>query len=289
MSITIFGSNGQLGQSLASICDEADIQFNQYSRNEVDITRPNTISKIDIPSIIINAAAYTDVDMAEENSKKAFQVNELGVKNISLYCRTHNIPLVHISTDFVFNGLSHIPYVESDSVNPINIYGKSKLAGEIAIQKYCPRYLILRTSWVFSEFGSNFLKTMLNMSDKKVVNVIDNLYGTPTDANQLSKAILSLIPLIRKSDFKSKTLHFASQEPMSWFEFASIIFDEASKTNRLISSPRINPISFEEYSLKAARPINTSLNSSDFFELTKFKHPSLRDTLARAIKRIVIE
>ena len=186
MSIAIFGSNGQLGQCLIKALSRKGTIFQQYSSTEVDVTQLSQILKIENPSLIINAAAYTDVDKAEEDSENAFNVNEIGPKNIALYCREHKIPLIHISTDYVFSGLLNTHYVESDIVDPLSVYGKSKLAGELAIQKYCPKYLILRTSWVFSEFGSNFLKTMLNFSYKKQIDVINDLYSTPTDANELS-------------------------------------------------------------------------------------------------------
>jgi dTDP-4-dehydrorhamnose reductase len=286
MSIAIFGSNGQLGQCLIKALSRKGTIFKQYSSTEVDVTQLSQILKIENPSLIINAAAYTDVDKAEEDSENAFNVNEIGPKNIALYCREHKIPLIHISTDYVFSGLLNTHYVESDIVDPLSVYGKSKLAGELAIQKYCPKYLILRTSWVFSEFGSNFLKTMLNFSYKKQIDVINDLYSTPTDANELSEAILNLIPIFKKSDFQSKILHFAGPESMTWFDFASIIFDEALKSNSIVKSPKINPISFNVYPMKANRPLNSSLDSKNFFKVTNFCHAPIKKTIRRAIKNI---
>ena len=289
MSIAIFGSNGQLGQSLIKTLSRKGVIFKKYSSQEVDITQLSQILKIDNPSLIINVAAYTDVDKAEEDYENAFKVNEIGPKNIALYCRDHKIPLIHISTDYVFSGLSNSHYIESDIVDPLSIYGKSKLAGELAVQKYCPQYLILRTSWVFSEFGSNFLKTMLSLSSKKQIDVIDDLYSTPTDANELSEAISNLIPLFIMSDFQSRILHFAGSESMTWFDFASIIFDEALKSNFIVKSPNINPISFKSYPMKAKRPLNSSLDSKNFFEITKFSHSSIRKSVRRAIQNIHVK
>lgn len=289
MSIAIFGSNGQLGQSLTKALASKRTIFKQYSSKEVDITELSQILKIDNPSLIINTAAYTDVDKAEDDSENAFNVNEIGPKNIALYCRDHKIPLIHISTDYVFSGLSNTHYTESDIVDPLSIYGKSKLAGEIAIQKYCPQYLILRTSWVFSEFGSNFLKTMLSLSHKKKIDVIDDLYSNPTDANELSEAISNLIPMFQKPDFQSKILHFSGPESMTWFDFASVIFDEALKNNSIKKSPQINPISFKAYPMKANRPLNSSLDSKNFFKITNFCHSPIRETIRRAIQNIHIK
>lgn len=289
MSIAIFGSNGQLGQCLIKTLSRKGTIFKHYSSKEVDVSESSQILKIENPSLIINAAAYTDVDKAEIDSENAFNVNEIGPKNIALYCREHKIPLIHISTDYVFNGFLDTRYIESDTVDPLSIYGKSKLAGELAIQKYCPKYLILRTSWVFSEFGSNFLKTMLSLSHKKQIDVINDLYSTPTDGNELSKAISNLIPMFKKSDFQSKILHFAGPESMTWFDFASIIFDEALKGNSIVKSPKINPISFKAYPLIANRPLNSSLDSKYFFKITNFCHSPIKKTIRRAIKNIYLQ
>lgn len=289
MSIAVLGSNGQLGKSLEKILADGDIPFNKYSSKEVDITEISQISSIDIPSVIINAAAYTDVEKAEIDQEKAFKANELGAKNIALYCREFEVPLIHLSTDYVFDGASNNPYTESDVVNPQSIYGKSKLAGELAIQKYCPKHIILRTSWVFSGFGKNFVKTMLKMSSNKELEVIDDLFGTPTDASELANAIIKLTPLVMEPQFESKILHFAGQESVSWFEFASIIFDEAIKNNFIEKIPIINPISSKLYQAKATRPINSSLSSEYFFNITGFKHPRLRDAIKKTVRNIYLQ
>ena len=289
MSIALIGSNGQLGQSLSEAMNINGLVFTQYSSEDVNITNLSQVNSIEKPKLVINTAAYTSVDKAEDEEEKAFAVNKQGVKNLSLFCEKLSIPLNHISTDYVFDGMSNNPYQENDLAKPLNVYGNSKLAGELAIQEHCSKFAIIRTSWLFSTFGSNFFKTMISLSKKEEVNVINDLHGTPTDANELSAAILHLISsFIFQSNFQSRVWHFAGKERMTWFQFASIIFEEAVKNKLIRNTPIINQISSKSYPAKAIRPQNSSLNSADFENLLNFKHDDLRSCVNKAIKKISI-
>jgi dTDP-4-dehydrorhamnose reductase len=286
MSITLLGKNGQLGMSIAEILSKSGIKYNAFSKNEVDITNLSNINNLGKPSIIINAAAYTNVDGAESHPELACLVNELAPKSLAKYCNKFDIPLIHISTDYAFDGASSIPYSVNDTPNPINVYGITKLAGELAIKKYCTKYCIIRTSWVFSQHQNNFLKTMLKLSNRKEIKVINNLYGTPTDANELAKAIFYLIPKVIGSKWQSNLWHFSGSEILSWHDFASIIFTVAKNKKYIPNNPDLIPISYLEYPLTAPRPMNSALNSSALNEFLNFKHLRLKSSIANVLDSI---
>ena len=263
MKILVIGKTGQLGQSINEIvskmqsCDE----FVFVGRDELDLSDiDGVVSYFENNNfdIIINCAAYTAVDMAESEIELADRINHLAIHKIATIANKQQIKLIHISTDYVFSGESNIPYLESDVVNPINIYGKTKLAGEQAVLETMPTdATIIRTSWVYSEYGNNFVDTMLRLGkERDKINVVSDQIGSPTYAGDLAMAILHIIQNeeFLNSGQKTQIYHYSNEGSCSWFDFAKEIFE---LTNIQCS---VNPITTEQYPTPTQRPRNTLMN-----------------------------
>lgn len=232
MVVLVTGSTGQLGQSLQFIASKySSIDFAFCPSSELDITDLNscrTVFSKYRPDYCINAAAYTAVDKAESEPEKAQLINAIGAKNLAEVCQEFNVVLLHISTDFVFDGQNKSPYTENDFPNPTGIYGKTKLDGEIAIQQTLKQYFIIRTSWVYSQFGNNFMKTMLRLaSERDSLSVVNDQIGTPTNAVDLAEI---LIKIILTDNQKPSTdnfgiYNFSNEGQCSWYDFAQKIFE----------------------------------------------------------------
>ena len=258
MVVLVAGAFGQLGQALQFISKNYQgVQFHFASSSEVDITNKqilfaafNTLK----PDFCINAAAYTAVDEAENNPQIAALINVEGAKNLAEICKEFHTTLIHISTDFVFDGNNQTPYSENDFTNPQSVYGSTKRAGEIAIQSVLTEHFIIRTSWLFSQFGNNFMKTMLRLSsERKFVNVVNDQIGTPTNASDLADALVKII----LSESKAYGIyHFSNEGQASWFDFATEIFKlHAIRT-------QINPIATAFFPTAAKRPSYSVLDKS---------------------------
>lgn len=224
MKIVLFGANGQLGKEF---CKTGQVL--SYTKQEVDITSEKALRevfKVHHPSFVINSAAYTNVEKAEYERERAHMVNAVAPGIIAKLCEEYNTTFIHISTDYVFDGNSKIPYRENDFVNPINIYGVSKMQGEGNILNYCTRAIIIRTSWVYSFYGNNFVKKMIALSqDKKSISLVDTQYGCPTWTRDLVEAIFHII------HFPQKTygiFHYAGCPYTTWYRFAKKIFEQAN-------------------------------------------------------------
>ena len=263
MQILVIGKTGQLGQSINEIvskmqsCDE----FVFVGRDELDLSDiDGVVSYFENNNfdIIINCAAYTAVDMAESEIELADRINHLAIHKIATIANKQQIKLIHISTDYVFSGESNIPYLESDVVNPINIYGKTKLAGEQAVLETMPTdATIIRTSWVYSEYGNNFVDTMMRFGkERDELNVVSDQIGSPTYAVDLAMAILHIIQNeeFLNSGQKTQIYHYSNEGSCSWFDFAKEIFE---LTNIQCS---VNPITTEQYPTPTQRPRNTLMN-----------------------------
>jgi len=254
MVVLVTGSSGQLGQSLQAISENyPEIDFVFVSSSDLDITDKEKVTayfqKIQ-PAYCINTAAYTAVDKAESEPEKAFQVNVKGPQNLAEACIETNTVLLHISTDFVFDGEKTTPYAEADTPNPKGVYGKTKLEGEQAIAKEWSKHYIVRTSWVYSEFGNNFMKTMLRLaSERDTLNVVADQLGTPTYAVDLAEALVTIIRYDFQNDIKPYGIYnFSNEGVCSWYDFAKKIFE----VNQ-ISIP-VNPIPTTAYPTPAQRP-----------------------------------
>ncbi len=260
MVVLVTGANGQLGQAIKKISEDfSEISFVFADSEMLDIT--NTKNCLDFfdqhkPNYCINTAAYTAVDLAETEQEKAYSVNVIGVKNLAESCKKHLTTLIHISTDFVFDGEKDFPYTEEDIPNPKSVYGKTKLEGEQEIQAILDKYYIIRTSWVYSEFGKNFKKTMLNLSKSHpTIRIVNDQIGSPTNANCLARAILQIIAKDNPAQHFG-LYHFSNEGSCSWYEFAKKIFELNKITVNVV------PVPTSSYPTAAQRPKYSVLDTT---------------------------
>ena len=253
MKVLLTGANGQLGSCFVDIFP-SKWELIKTDAEQLDITDEYAVDCFIAkykPDAIINAAAYTAVDKAEDEPQLAYNVNVIGPKNLSISSRKYNAKFFHVSTDYVFDGTNNIPYVEEDITNPINIYGETKRKGEIAVLDNDPSAIVIRTSWVFSPYGNNFVKTMLRLAtEKQQLSIIDDQLGNPTYAGDLAQLILQLLD--KKID--GGIYHFCGDSSTSWFMFAKRIFEIASNQKIITQSPEIIPVKTEAFPTKATRP-----------------------------------
>ena len=258
MVVLVTGASGQLGQALQSIGPEyKDITFYFASSREADITDISgleTIFSRIAPDYCINAAAYTAVDKAESDSENAYKVNVEGAANIAKVCNKYNTALIHVSTDFVFDGNKTTPYTEEDETNPQGVYGRTKREGEIEIKKNLREHYIVRTSWLYSQYGNNFMKTMLRLAaERESLGVVNDQTGTPTHAVDLARAIMTIIT----SGIKQYGVyHYSNEGETTWYGFADKIFE----VNAIDID--LKPIPTEAYPTPAKRPAYSVLDKS---------------------------
>ena len=270
MKIFILGSGGQLGRCLLDKFSKENYKVFSYSRSQVDIEETRILKDLlskHKPELLINAAAYTKVDNAESEFEKADSVNNIAVSKIAKICKEMNIKLLHFSTDYVFDGEKDTPYLEDDKTNPKTNYGITKLAGEKSIILSGCSFIIIRTAWVFSEYGSNFLRTMLKISQTKdEVSVVNDQNGCPTYAQDIAEATLEIIKQ-NKSCPEKGIYHFSGDSSCTWFEFACEIFRQLDAAG-LKTPKHLKPISSLEFITKAVRPkysvLSTKKINSDF-------------------------
>ncbi len=259
--ILITGCDGQLGTALQNDIGQNNYDIIAASRSTMDITDMVSITDAIAhftPDIIINTAAYTAVDKAESAEVECMRINHVGAQNIAIACQTNKIPLIHVSTDYVFDGSKHQPIAEDEIANPINIYGKSKWLGEEAIRKHTEEYIILRVSGVFSEYGNNFLKTMLRLAaERDELSLVSDQITCPTYAGNIAKVIYSLA----KNLDKWGTYHYCDSPPVSWYEFANSIINTA-KQHTALRVQNVKPIKASEYVTAAKRPAYSVLECS---------------------------
>lgn len=279
-NILITGANGQLGKSIKKLSSNFNYNFIFADKEMLDITDKNKLEEIiEVKhiDIVINCAAYTAVDKAEDEKKKAYLINFKAVENLAKICKEKDISLIHISTDYVFDGKNYIPYEEEDKTNPINVYGDSKLKGEEAILRVKPKGIILRTSWVYSEDGHNFVKTMLNLAKvKSNLRVIYDQIGSPTYAKDLANTILYIIQYpINKS---VKIYHFSNDGICSWYDFAKAIFEIRDINIKIV------PVISNEFKTKAKRPHYSVLSKEKIKKEYNVYIPYWRDSLKKMLK-----
>ena len=267
--ILIFGKTGQVAKELQLAGDVLAL-----GRDITDLSNPSSCYdaiKMYVPEAVINAAAYTDVDSAETEEELATIVNANSPKSMAQACATLNIPLVHLSTDYVFDGTGDEPWKPKDVTKPQNAYGRSKKIGEDSIRSVGSTYSILRTSWIFSSHGTNFVKSMLNLSkNQDTLSVVMDQIGGPTPAKDIAKACLQIVEQLKQDPSKSGTYHFSGTEDISWADFATEIFQQ---TGRSVS---VLPILTSEYPTPAVRPLNSRLNCSKTREVFSIHRPDWR-------------
>lgn len=285
MRVLVTGADGQLGRCLQDRLALTDHDWIALNRHDLDITNADAVTGriLDFrPDVIINAAAYTAVDKAESDEDAAWQINAQAVAHLASAADAVGALLIHVSTDYVFDGSAKTPYRESGAVSPLGVYGASKLAGEQAAAK-AARYLIVRTAWVFSEYGSNFLKTMLRVgADRAELNVVADQVGTPTYAGDLASALLCLA----EHDVASGVYHFAGGQACTWHEFAQAIFAEAEQIIPAFSRPAVHPISTSDYPTAAQRPAFSVLDDSALRELIPDVVADWQKALPAVVRRI---
>jgi dTDP-4-dehydrorhamnose reductase len=282
MKILVTGKNGQLGKSIHKIVtnNEQTDEFVFVGREELDLSSTDSITSYfnhNNFDIIINCAAHTAVDKAEEEAVLANQINHLAVAQLAQIAKTQQAKLIHISTDYVFDGESDKPYTEADATNPINIYGKTKLAGEQALKEIMPTdAIIIRTSWVYSEYGNNFVKTMLRLGKQRdELSVVGDQIGSPTYATDFANAILDTLQnkAFKEVGQKTQVYHYSNASEISWYEFAKEIFELAD------IQCSVSPITTEQYPTPAKRPKNTLMNKDKIAETFSVNIPDWKESL----------
>ena len=287
MKILVLGSNGQLG--LCFIDQLKDTRHNVIyaSRQDVDVTDceqlKNLIFKTE-PDVVINATGYTAVDRAEQEIQEADSVNHVSVKNIAEMCVSLDCWFIHFSTDYVFDGNHNLPYNESDKTNPQGVYGTTKLNGEMAVKSSGCKYIIIRTAWVFSEYGQNFLKTMLHLATKTAeLRVVSDQIGNPTYAHDIARGVVSLLPRLNINANIIGTYHLTGDTTRSWAAFAEDIFNEAMKLSIIEAKPNICHIKTEQFPAVAKRPANSVLDSTKFKDRFSLNSLSYTDGLRSSL------
>ena len=254
--ILVTGANGQLGQCLQKISSQfEEFEFIFTDSETLDITNKEEVNDFfwqNAPDFCINAAAYTAVDLAETDIEKAFLVNADGTENLAEACAENNAQFIHVSTDYVFDGENNLAYTEEDFTNPLGVYGASKLAGDELALEVNPCSVILRTSWVYSEFGKNFVKTMLSLfATKEELNIVADQFGQPTNANDLAEAIMKII---KSEKITPGIFNFSNLGRISWFDFAEKIAELSE------AKIKLNAIETSQYPTPAKRPKNSVLD-----------------------------
>ena len=290
MKILLTGKDGQVGFALhKKLVSLGDVIAT--NRNELNLENPDAIrafiEKIK-PDMIINAAAYTDVDKAETEIELAYKLNAEAPKVLAEKASQLNIPIIHFSTDYVFDGLKNEPYVETDQANPQSIYGKTKWEGEEAVRQH-KKHIILRTSWVFTSRGQNFLKTILKLTEEKTsLNIVSDQKGAPTSADALAEVTYKIVKtILNKASFEDfGTYHIALEGETNWYQYACFIINEAIRLGlkTTMTSQDINAISSDAYPTVAKRPINSRLNTAKVKKTFMLKLPSWEQEVASVIK-----
>lgn len=285
ITVLVTGSNGQLGKCLQDVASNTtNIRWIFKSSKELDITDEVSVKNTfnsDKIDYLVNCAAYTAVDKAESEPEKAFLVNAEGVRLLASACKEHNTILIHISTDFVFDGKKTTPYTETDIPNPINVYSASKLKGEQYIQGILEKYFVIRTSWVYSEHGNNFVKTMLRLAkERDEISVVDDQIGSPTYAGDLAQFIKSII-VVKSLDFG--IYHYSNDGQCNWFDFAKAIFELSGVEIKLDPIPTIG------YPTPAKRPIYSVLDKSKIDGVFYISMPYWKDSLKKALEKVNYE
>jgi dTDP-4-dehydrorhamnose reductase len=291
MKLLVTGTSGQLAQSLLAAGLAEGVDVVALRRPQLDLTVPGTIraALADArPDIVVNAAAYTAVDKAEGEPDLAMSVNATGAGELAAQCARAGVPIIHVSTDYVFDGTSSAPYREDDATAPINAYGRSKLAGEVQVARANPRHVIVRTSWIYSPYGINFVRTMLRLAQSRSeVGVVDDQWGAPTYAPHLAQAILSIArQLPRTADGGPwGVFHAAGGGEATWCGFAREIFALAAE--RGLKVPEVKAIATVDYPTPARRPGNSRLDCSKLAAVFGVVMPEWQAGARACVERLV--
>lgn len=288
--ILVFGADGQLGRALAVAASKASLPLVGLTRQEADIAAPAALAAAierHAPKLLVNAAAYTCVDDAESDPEAAFAANAAGPRMLAELAAEADLPLVHISTDYVFDGGKPTAYVEDDPVSPLGVYGRSKALGEAAVRDVAPRHVVLRTAWLYSGGGRNFLTTMLRLArERPELRVVADQRGSPTAAADLAAAIVAVAPRLLASDAPYGLYHLAGTGEATWHAFAErIVARQSSRTGR---KPPVIAIATADYPTPASRPANSVLDCGKFRAAFGFGLPPWQDSVDRTVDEVLL-
>jgi dTDP-4-dehydrorhamnose reductase len=285
MKVLVTGCHGQVGIELMALAKAYGHEVIGFDHDTLDITDEQAVQACmqkEQPDVLINAAAYTAVDKAEEDKSTAKAVNATAVGYLAQACKALDIPLVHISTDYVFDGSKEGAYVELDAISPLGIYGGTKLEGEALVQRECEKYYIFRTSWVFSAHGNNFVKTMLRLgAEREELGIVADQRGKPTSAREIARVIYEALAS-HKNDWG--IYHLAQPNAVTWFDFAQNIFNEAKQQGLPLRVKRVNAITTADFPTPAKRPGNSELDCNKLEITFDLELKPWRESLAEVIK-----
>lgn len=287
-NILVTGCNGQLGNEIRRISANHENNFRFFFTDvaELDITDLKAVDsfiKENNIKYIINCAAYTAVDKAEDDVDLCYKINRDAVANLGLAATNNNAKVIHISTDYVYDGTANKPYVETDTVNPQSVYGKSKQEGEAELLKACADSIIIRTAWLYSIFGSNFVKTMIKLGkEREALNVVADQKGTPTNGTDLAKTIVKILDFSEANGFKPGIYHYSNEGATTWYDFTLAIHKEAG-----INTCKVNPITTEQYPVKATRPKYSVLDKTKIKSTFNLTIPKWEESLNNCIKELL--
>ncbi|MDH5934306.1 MULTISPECIES: dTDP-4-dehydrorhamnose reductase [Vibrio] len=272
MRVLITGCHGQVGSSLTQkLSERKNTVVLALDKEQLDITNSDAVfAAVEVfqPTVIINAAAHTAVDKAEQQIELSYAINRDGPKYLAQAAQSVGAAILHISTDYVFEGDKASEYVETDATNPQGIYGKSKLAGEITVAQACDKHIILRTAWVFGENGNNFVKTMLRLGENRdALSIVGDQFGGPTYAGDIAEALIQIAKRITQGDMVDYGVyHYSGLPHVSWFDFADAIFDVAVEQGVLAKKPSLTSITTDQYPTPAKRPSNSRLSNEKIIQ-----------------------
>jgi dTDP-4-dehydrorhamnose reductase len=293
MRMYVIGGQGQVARSLREVAArDSDIVFGCAQRPDVDLLRPASIGQALAefrPDIVVNPAAYTAVDRAESEPDQAFALNRDGARVVAAEAAERGSPVIHLSTDYVFDGMKDAPYVESDPVNPRSVYGQSKREGELAVAAANPRHIVLRTSWVYAPFGTNFVRTILRLAaERDTLRVVDDQIGCPTYAPDIAAATIAIAKKVFAQGWNPEyagVTHLAGPDALTWYKFASdIVRGAASRGGRSVP---ISPILTSDYPTPAARPANSRLSTARLASVFDVRLHPLERSLANCLDRLL--
>lgn len=285
MKILVTGSTGQLGSETVTMLKENSIDVTGMNSKELDFCQPTKVRKLVAEfnaDWVINCAAYTKVDLAEQEKEKAFQINRNAVAALAEGVKDSNGRLIHISTDFIFDGKQSNPYTEDDEPNPLGVYGASKLAGEEAVLDILPDAVIIRTSWVYGAHGNNFVKTMLNLAaEKDEIRVVDDQVGSPTWTRDISQAVCDLV-----NSRASGIYNFSNEGVASWYDLAHEVIANARRYGMPVKVKRVSPIPSSEYATLAKRPQYSVLSKRKIRGVLGYEIPHWLDSLSNMLSQM---